>query len=83
MNRQEVFETWKRGKRQIEVRRDFSAEVMIRIRESRRASRTWDRAFVSLNQMAVRPWVKAAVLVTGVLAGLTRIVVTIHLVLFA
>ncbi len=34
MNRQEVFEAWKRHKQRIEVPRDFSAEVLDRLREA-------------------------------------------------
>jgi hypothetical protein len=33
--------------------------------------------------MAARPWAKAAALILGTLLGLARIIVTIHLILFA
>jgi hypothetical protein len=83
MNRQEVFETWKRHKERIEVPREFSEAVMIRVRESRPTRGTSDRAFALLNQRAVRPWVKAAVVVIGVSIGLARILMTLQLILFA
>ena len=83
MNRQELFEAWKRRKEQIEVRRDFSAEVMTRLQESRRTSRTPDRVSRFLRQIAVRPWAKAAIIVLGVSLGLTRIVMTLQLILLA
>ena len=83
MNRQKVFETWKRRQEQIEVRRDFSAEVMARLQESRRTSKTPDRASMFLSRMAMRPWAKAAVIVIGVSLGLARIVMTLQLILFA
>jgi hypothetical protein len=83
MNRQEVFEAWKRRREQIEVRRDFSAKVMTRIQESRLTGKTPDRVSMFLSRMAVRPWAKAAVIVIGVSLGLARIVMTLQLILFA
>jgi hypothetical protein len=83
MNRQELFETWKRRKEQIEVRRDFSAEVMTRIQKSRPTGKTPGWASTFLSQMAVRPWAKAAIVVIGVSLGLARIVMTLQLILFA
>lgn len=83
MNRQEIFETWLRRKERIEVRRDFSAEVMSRIRESRAAGGTPARVRHFLNQMAARPWAKAALIVVGVSLGLARILMTLQLILFA
>jgi len=83
MNRQEIFEAWKRGKGQIEAHRDFSAEVMIRIRESRPAGGTSGWALIFLNRIAARPWAKAAMIVLGVSLGLARILMTLQLILSA
>ena len=83
MNRQEVFETWKRCQGQIEVPRDFAAEVMTRIEESRLKGKTPDRVSIFLSRIAMRPWAKAALIVLGVSLGLARIVMTLQLILFA
>jgi hypothetical protein len=83
MNRPEVFEAWKKRRAQIEVHRDFSAEVMSRLRESRPAGGTPGRALTFLTQWAARPWAKAAMIVFGVSLGLVRIVLTLQLILFA
>jgi hypothetical protein len=83
MNRQEVFEAWKKRKQRIEVRRDFSSTVMTRLGESRRASGTPNRAAACLKQMVARPWAKAAMIVLGVSLGLARILITLQLILFA
>jgi len=83
MNRQEVFEAWKRRKEQIEVCHDFSAEVMRCIRGNRPASRAPGWILIALNRIAVRPWAKAAMIVLGVSLGLARILLTLQLILFA
>jgi len=83
MNRQEVFEAWKRQKGQIEVRHDFSAGVMRRIRESRPTSGERDRMSLFLSQRAVRPWARAALIVIGGFIGLARILMTLQLILLA
>jgi hypothetical protein len=83
MNRQELFEAWKRHREPIEVPRDFAAKVMTRIERSQRTSKTPDRAWMFLRRIAMRPWAKAAVIVIGVSLGLARIVMTLQLILFA
>jgi hypothetical protein len=84
MNHQEIFEAWKRHKEQIEASRDFSGKVMARIRESQVVRETPGRALTScLGRWAARPWAKAAMIAIGVSLGLVRIVMTLHLVLFA
>jgi hypothetical protein len=83
MNRQEVFEAWKKRKGQIEVRPDFSAQVMNRIRTSRPSKGTPAWTFLVLNQIAARPWAKAALIAVGVSLGLARILLTLQLILLA
>ena len=83
MNRQEIFKTWRRRKERIEVGRDFSAEVMSRIREGRPAGGSPAWACHFLNQIGARPWAKAALIVVGVSLGLARILLTLQLILFA
>jgi len=83
MNRQELFEAWKRRKEQIEVRRGFSDEVMMRLRESRATGETPDRISALLRQMAAHPWARAAMIAIGMSIGLARILMTVQLILFA
>ncbi len=83
MNRDEIFAAWKRRKEHIEVRPDFSADVMRRIRRSRPAHSMPDRIRIALKQIAVRPWAKAAAIILGVSLGLARILLTLQLILFA
>jgi hypothetical protein len=83
MNRQEVFEAWKRHKQRIEVPRDFSAQVLDRLRERRPAGEMSGRVLPFLAQWAARPWAKAALIALGVSLGLVRILLTLHLILFA
>ncbi|OHB64220.1 MAG: hypothetical protein A2Y76_16050 [Planctomycetes bacterium RBG_13_60_9] len=82
MNRQEIFDAWHRQKQQIAIRPDFSDRVMADIQRGGARGRG-NLLPMRTRRIAARPWVKAAVLVAGVLAGLARILMTIHLVLFA
>jgi hypothetical protein len=84
MKHEEMFNTWKRHKEQIEVSPGFPEQVMARLREGRAAGHARAVASVSgLGRVVARPWAKAAVVVLGVLAGLVRIVLTLDLILRA
>ena len=84
MNRQDLFNNWKRHKETVEVSRGFSERVMTHVGRhevARRASVTTSTSW--LKQMAARPWAKAAIVILGVFIGLVRIVMTLDLILRA
>jgi hypothetical protein len=84
MNKQEMFEAWKKDREQIDVSPDFSQRVMARLREGRAAPHAPGAASSSrLGRILARPWAKAAVVLLGVLAGLVRIAMTLDLILRA
>lgn len=81
MSSQEVFDTWKARKSRNDVSREFTNQVMVAIR--RRAAMRAIGGLAPLRQIAARPWAKVAALIVGTLLGLTRIIATLHLILFA
>ena len=81
MNPQEIFDAWRRQRQQIAMGPDFSDRVMAAVQRGR-ARRMGNLLSLRIGRITAGPRVKAAVLVAGVVAGLARIVVTIHLVLF-
>lgn len=84
MNRQDLFNIWKKHKEKVEVSRGFSERVMTHVARravARRASVTTSTS--RLKQMTARPWARAAIVILGVLIGLVRIVMTLDLILRA
>jgi hypothetical protein len=82
MKYEEMLEIWRRHKRQRAADRDFCDRVMAAIRlHSAETGRPITDLRSRLSWIAGRPWAKAAVLVVGVLAGLGRIIATVHLIL--
>ena len=84
MNRQDLFNTWKEHKEEVEVSRGFSERVMTHVarREvTRRTSITTSTSW--LKQVAARPWARAAIVILGVSIGLVRIIMTLDLILRA
>lgn len=84
MNRQDLFNTWKEHKEEVEVSRGFSERVMTHVAKrgvARRASVTTSTS--RLRQMTARPWARAAIVILGVSIGLVRIIMTLDLILRA
>lgn len=81
MNRQKTFDAWKARKSQADVSGEFTDRVMAGIRR-RQATRA-ERLTLLLRSVAARPWARTAAVITGTLLGLVRIIVTLHLILFA
>lgn len=84
MNRQEMFEAWKKHREESDVSAGFPQRVMARLREGQ-ATPDAPPATPSprLVRILARPWAKAAVVLLGVLAGLARIAMTLDLILRA
>lgn len=84
MNPQGMYDAWRKHGERIEVGADFSDTVMARVRAQATGAEPhagspppWWRHVVA------RPFGRAALIAAGVTLGLIRIVMTLHLILFA
>ncbi len=84
MNHQEMFEAWKKRREKTDVSPGFAERVMARLREGQATPHAPAATSSSRpGRILARPWVKAALIILGVLAGLVRIAMTLDLILRA
>jgi hypothetical protein len=75
------YHEWLRTRRQVTVDSEFSERVMKRIaRRHDRPRRSWTTVTA---RMSERPWARAAVLVIAAVLGIGRVLLTLHVMLFA
>ena len=84
MKNEELYQTWKKNKSQIDISEDFSEKVMYRVNiyEKDRRKPLFDInrliELISANTMA-----KAAMIAGGAIVGFIRVAIMVHTVLFA
>jgi hypothetical protein len=75
------YHEWIRTRRQVTVDSEFSERVMKRIaRRYDRPRRPWTTVAA---RMSERPWARAAVLAVATVLGVGRVLVMLHVMLFA
>jgi hypothetical protein len=75
------YHEWLRTRREVTVDPEFSERVMKRIaRRYDRPRRPWTTAAA---RMSERPWARAAVLAVAAALGVGRVLLTLHVMLFA
>jgi len=74
MKGEQVYNTWKNGKRQIDVSEGFADELMNRVHQYEQRK---NRAFVGLLRLlgliSEHPLAQAGLLIAGAIAGLIRV----------
>ena len=84
MKSQEIYRAWKRARQQVDIRPEFSAELMDRITRCQvRRATSWSGLRARMERMAARPWAKAAAIGIAALIGVGRALLTLHVLLFA
>lgn len=74
MNREEIYHAWKEEKKRIEIREEFSDEVMGLIYDYEQTkSRSLLPGHRLVELVSAHPFVKAAVVTVAAVAGLVRI----------
>ncbi len=83
MKSEEVYDTWKEEKSQIDIRENFTDEVMNQVYQYAQKKRKpiFDmRQLVEL--ISAHPLAKVGLVVIGALTGLARVAFVIHVLLF-
>jgi hypothetical protein len=84
MKHDEVYSSWVQARKQIPIDPAFADRTMERVarRETPREMRAteWPRL---IEQIAISPWAKAAAIGIASLLGLGRLLLIVHLLLFA
>ena len=84
MKHEDVYSSWVQARKQAPIDPTFADRVMeqIIVREKPREIRTarWSRL---IERITLSPWAKAAAIVMASLLGLGRMLLTLHLLLFA
>ncbi len=84
MNPQEMYDAWRKHRERIEVGADFSDKVMARVRGQATGTQPRAESLPPWWRLVVaRPFARAALIAAGVTLGLIRIVMTLHLIMFA
>ena len=84
MKHEEIYSSWVRAKKQVPIDPAFAEGVMnlVKLQQSPKDGRIvhWSRW---AERVGVSPWTRAAALGIASLLGLGRILLTLHLLLFA
>ncbi|MBN2132516.1 MAG: hypothetical protein JW741_23645 [Sedimentisphaerales bacterium] len=84
MKNEDVYRHWQQSHRQVATSPDFCRQVMERV--ARRAGQhavPKPVRMLLLERVSVRPWARAAAIAVAALIGIGRILLTLHVLLFA
>jgi hypothetical protein len=81
MKNDDMYERWRQLHRQVTTSPDFSARVMDRIAHDAAGSRS--RRSSPIEWISTAPWAQAATVAVATLVGVARILLTLHVLLFA
>ncbi len=82
MKSEEIFDSWKRQRRQVEVREDFTDGVMSRIYKYEQNKRkTLFDVQNLIKLISAHPLAQAALILAGSVAGIIRVVFLVSMIL--
>ena len=84
MKYEEIYRDWVQAHKQVEAGPGLAEAVMSRIRQAERADReSTSRWSKLLDRISESPWAQAAAVIVAAALGLGRILLTLHVLLFA
>ena len=84
MKNEDVYRHWQQSRKQVAVSPDFCRQVMERVaRRTAREPVPKPVRIPLIERVSVRPWARAAAIAMAALIGIGRILLTLHVLLFA
>jgi len=84
MKNEDVYRQWRHSRRQVATSSDFCLQVMDRIaRRTGGGAAPKPMRIPLIERVSVRPWARAAAIAGAALIGICRILLTLHVLLFA
>jgi hypothetical protein len=82
MKENEVYESWRQKKRQIDVSQNFTDRVMKRVYQWEQSKKKLPFTMEKLIELiSLNPFAKTGLVVVGAVIGIVRIVIMIHAIL--